>query len=86
MTGHPKLLDAARCIALARLEEFQRQALRLAALVRQGGLDKSSAIDHLQDIAIAHNLPEVHGEDVITSILERAFADADFNPLRTEVA
>jgi hypothetical protein len=86
MTAHPRLLDASRCIALARLEEFERQALRLAALVRQGGLDKTSAVDHLQDIANAHNLPELHGAEQIQAILEDAFADADFRPMRAEVA
>jgi hypothetical protein len=80
------LIDASRCVALAKLEEFERQCRRLAALVRQGGLAKDEAIDHLQRIADAHALPQAHGAEKVQAILEDAFADADFRPMRAEVA
>jgi hypothetical protein len=80
------VIEAERAVALAKLEEFERQCRRLAALARRGGVAKAEAIAHLQRIADAHGLGRTHGENVIASILEDAFADADFRPMRAEVA
>jgi hypothetical protein len=82
----PELREAWRAVANSKLTEFRRQCWRLAHLVRQGLLDKNAAIDALHTIAIAHALVRALGEDRVQAILNEAFADSDFHPLRTEVA
>ena len=85
MSGDP-LLVAWREVANAKLNEFRRQCWKLAMLVRQGAVDKTAAVDRLWEIAIAHALVRALGEDRIQAILDEAFADADFRPMRSEVA
>jgi hypothetical protein len=49
-------------------------------------VDRVAAVDRLWEIAVAHALVRAHGEDRIGAIIAEAFADADFHPLRAEVA
>ena len=81
-----ELLEAWRAVANAKLTEFKRQCWRLSMLVRQGVLDKIAAVDRLYEIAIAHALVRALGEERVQAIIGEAFADADFHPLRAEVA
>jgi pantothenate kinase-related protein Tda10 len=71
------LLEAWRAVANAKLIEYRRQVWRLAALVRQGAIDKQTAIDRLWEIALAHALVRALGADRIEAIIAEAFADAD---------
>jgi hypothetical protein len=81
-----ELLEAWRAVANAKLNEYRRQCWRLSMLVRQGMVGKVEAADRLWEIAIAHAMVRVLGEDRIEAILAEAFADADFHPMRAEVA
>jgi hypothetical protein len=81
-----ELLGAWRAVANAKLTEFRRQCWRLAMLVRQGAVEKTAATDRLWEIASAHALIRTLGEDRIEAIIAEAFADADFHPMRAEVA
>ena len=82
----PVLLEAWRAVANAKLVEYRRQCWRVAHLVRQGTVDKTAAIDALHTIAVAHALIRSLGEDRIQAILDEAFANSDFHPMRAEVA
>jgi hypothetical protein len=87
MTAADKeLLAAWRAVANAKLAEFRRQCWRLAALVRQGVLERTAAVDRLWEIATAHALVRALGADRVQAILDEAFAGADFHPMRSEVA
>jgi hypothetical protein len=81
-----ELLSAWRSVSNAKLVEYRRQCWRLAALVRQGVLERTAAVDRLQEIAIAHALVRSLGEDRVEAILAEAFADSDFRPMHSEVA
>jgi hypothetical protein len=81
-----ELLEAWRAVANAKLAEYRRQCWRLALLSRQGVVGKAAAVDRLWEIAIAHALVRALGEDRVQAILDEAFADADFRPMRSEVA
>ena len=81
-----ELLAAWRSVSSAKLVEYRRQCWRLAALVRQGLVDRTAAADRLWEIAIAHALVRALGEDRIEAILAEAFADADFRAMHSEVA
>lgn len=81
-----ELLAAWRSVSNAKLVEYRRQAWRLAMLVRQGGVEKTAAIDRLWEIATAHALVRALGENRIEAILAEAFADNDFHPMQAEVA
>jgi hypothetical protein len=81
-----ELREAWRAVANAKLVEFRRQCWRLAHLTRQGTVDKSTAIDRLYEIAVAHALVRAHGEDRIEALLAEAFANSDFHPMLAEVA
>jgi hypothetical protein len=82
----PALLEAWRAVANAKLAEYRRQCWRVAHLVRQGTVDKTAAIDALHTIAVAHALIRSLGEDRIQAILDEAFANSEFHPMRAEVA
>ena len=87
MTAAEKeLLAAWRAVANAKLTEFRDQCWRLAMLVRQGMIERTAAVDRLQEIATAHALVRALGEDRIEAIIAEAFADSDFHPMRAEVA
>ena len=81
-----ELLAAWRAVANAKLTAFRDQCWRLAMLVRQGMIERSAAVDRLQEIAVAHALVRALGEDRIEAIISEAFADSDFHPMRAEVA
>jgi hypothetical protein len=81
-----ELMEAWRCVANAKLAEFRHQCWRLALLARQGAVEKTAAVDRLYEIATAHALTRALGEDRIEAILAEAFAEADFHPMRAEVA
>lgn len=81
-----ELREAWRAVANAKLVEYRGQCWRLAALIREGVVDKADAADRLWDIAVAHALVRAHGEDRIEAILAEAFTHADFHPMRAEVA
>jgi hypothetical protein len=78
-----ELVAAWRSVSNAKLVEYRRQAWRLALLVRQGTID---AVDLLYEIAIAHAIVRALGADRVQAILDEAFASADFQPMRAEVA
>jgi hypothetical protein len=80
------LTAARRAVANARLEEFRRQAWKLAHSVQRGLVDKGRAVDGLFDIAQAHALVAAHGEERVESIVIEAFDGAAFDPWRSEVA
>jgi hypothetical protein len=80
-----ELLAAWRYVSNAKLVEYRRQCWRLAALVRQGLVDRTAAADRLWEIAIAHALVRALGEDRIEAILAEAFADADFRAMHSEL-
>jgi len=87
MTGQDReLLAAWRSVSNAKLVEYRRQCWRLAALVRQGLVDRTAAADRLWEIAVAHALVRALGEDRIAAILAEAFAYKDFHPMRAEIA
>ena len=87
MTGEDReLLLAWRAVANAKLTEYRKQCWRLGMLVRQGVIDRTAAVDRLWEIATAHALVRALGEGRIQAILDEAFADADFRPMRAEVA
>ena len=81
-----ELLAAWRSVSNAKLVEYRRQCWRLAALVRQGLVDRTAAADRLWEIAIAHALVRALGEDRIEAILAEAFANANFRAMHSEVA
>jgi hypothetical protein len=81
-----ELLSAWRSVSNAKFVEYRRQCWRLAALVRQGLVDRTAAADRLWEIATAHALVRALGEDRIEAILAEAFADADFRAMHSEVA
>jgi hypothetical protein len=85
-TQDRELIKAWRAVANAQLAESRRQCWRLAMLVRQGAVDKMAAVDRLYEIAVAHALVRALGEDRVEAIIAEAFADADFRPMRSEVA
>jgi hypothetical protein len=70
---HADLLEAWRAVANAKLVEFRRQAWRLAALVRQGTITKTDAVDALWTIATAHALVRALGEDHVEVIIAEPF-------------
>jgi hypothetical protein len=59
----------------AKLAEYRRQCWRLALLVRQGVLDRAAAVDRLQEIAIAHALPQGI-DDVLSKFMAPYVRDA----------
>jgi hypothetical protein len=80
-----ELLVAWRSVSNAKLVEYRRQCWRLAALVRQGLVDRTAAADRLWEIATAHALVRALGEDRIEAILAEAFADADLRAMHSEL-
>jgi hypothetical protein len=74
------------CSPDAKLTEYQKQCWHLAGLVRNGILDRATAVDMLHEIAIRHSLIRAHGEDRIQAIIAEAFAGADLDPLYAERA
>jgi hypothetical protein len=80
-----ELLTAWRFVSNAKLVEYRRQCWRLAALVRQGLVDRTAVADRLWEIAIAHALVRALGEDRIEAILAEAFAGADFRAMHSEL-
>ncbi len=81
-----ELIEAWRAVANAKLVEYRRQCWRLACLVQQGMIGKAAAVDRLWEIAVAHALVRSLGDNRVQAILDEAFADADFRPMRAEVA
>jgi hypothetical protein len=69
------LREAARSISAApRLERLaaSKTAALVATEVRDGRLDKSSAVDRPSNAAIAYELVNDHGEDALQAALRRA--------------
>ena len=85
-TQERELRQTRMAVANSKLNEYRRQCWRLAALIRTGVLDKVTTIDTLYEIAIGHALVRALGEDRVEAIISEAFIDADFHPLRAEVA
>jgi hypothetical protein len=73
-TGARKVLfDAWRAVANAKLKEFRHQCWHLAGQVQRGIVDKQDAIDRLWEIAVAHALVRIMGEDRVEGIIAEAF-------------
>jgi hypothetical protein len=68
-----ELIEAWRAVANSKLEEFRRQAWRLALLTRKGVIPKAAAVDRLWEIAIGHALVRALGEDRIQLIIAEPF-------------
>jgi hypothetical protein len=68
-----ELLEAKRAVANSKLLEFRKQCWRLAALVQQGVIEKSEAIDNLWEIATAHALVRALGQDHVDIIIHEPF-------------
>ena len=81
-----ELIEAWRAVANAKLKEFRRQAWRLAVLTREGLVPKAAAVDRLWEIATAHALIRILGEDGVQAIITEAFAGVEFNPLHAAEA
>jgi hypothetical protein len=81
-----ELIEAWRCVANAKLDEFRRQCWRLAMLVRRGILERTVVVDHLWTVATAHALVRSQGEDRIQAILDECFSGCDFRAMYSEVA
>jgi hypothetical protein len=79
-----ELLTASQAVACAPLNEFQRQARRLALLIQQGTVEKAAAVDRLWQIAHAYGIVSALGEDRMQAILSEAFTGCDFHPMRIE--
>ena len=72
-----ELIEAWRAVANAKLEEFRRQAWRLALLTREGLIPKAAAVDRLWEIAIAHALVRSLGEERVQLIIAEPFVSAE---------
>ena len=72
-----ELIEAWRAVANAKLEEFRRQAWRLALLTREGLIPKAAAVDRLWEIAIAHALVRSLGEERVQLIIAEPFVAAE---------
>jgi hypothetical protein len=72
-----ELIEAWRAVANSKLQEFRRQAWRLAVLTREGVVPKAAAVDRLWEIAIAHALVRAHGEDRVQLIIGEPFVAAE---------
>ena len=72
-----ELIEAWRAVANAKLEEFRRQAWRLALLTREGLIPKAAAVDRLWEIAIAHALVRSLGEERVQLIISEPFIAAE---------
>ncbi|KZD23899.1 hypothetical protein [Tardiphaga robiniae] len=68
-----ELIATKRAIAIGKLVEFERQCMRLAHLIAEGGIDRADAADGLFDAAEANGLIEVHGQDHIQLRVASAF-------------
>jgi hypothetical protein len=62
-------LDVRQAIATAEIAEFENQAYRLGHVIATGLLGRAPAADLLLDVATAHGLVQVQGDDVIQSII-----------------
>jgi hypothetical protein len=63
------LRDVKRCIALAKITEFENQAFRLGDFVNVKLLPAAKASEILYDAALANGLVREHGDEIIQSIM-----------------
>jgi hypothetical protein len=63
------LQDVRRSIAIAKIVELERQACRLGGIVAVYLLSPAIASDVLHEAAVANNLVDEHGEDIIQKII-----------------
>jgi hypothetical protein len=63
------LRDVKRSIAIAKIAELERQSVRLGDIVSVCLLSPAIAADILLDAAVANNLVDEHGEDIIQKII-----------------
>jgi hypothetical protein len=63
--------DVRRCIACAKIVEFEFQAFRLGDVVKVKLLAPAVAADLLLDCAVANGLLREHGTDEIQKIISR---------------
>ena len=62
-------IDVRRAIAIARIAAFEEQAHRLGNIIAMGFLNHRIAGDLLHDVAVSNGLVEMHGADLIQSII-----------------
>lgn len=79
---HPALIaaaarDVARADPAERIYSFGRAVERIAAHVRAGHIDKTTAVDSFWDIAAANDLTEIYGGEAIDRQISAAFFAAD---------
>ena len=62
-------LDVRQAIATAEIAEFENQSYRLGHIIATGLLGRAPAADLLLDVATGNGLLQIHGDDVIQSII-----------------
>lgn len=67
------MTEARRAVALAKVTEFYEQAKRISAGLPEHR--RSQAAAALMEIAVANDLVELHGEDLIQGIMAQGFVD-----------
>jgi hypothetical protein len=80
-----ELIEASRAVALAGLRNSNTSAGAWPGSYGRASSPSRSPLIICGKLH-AHALPQVHGEEQIQAILDEAFADADFRPMRAEVA
>jgi hypothetical protein len=73
---HPEIVAMKRAVALGKVNAFASEAYRIAVLACVGVVEQAEAVDALHDCAIANNLEDVVGEDIITEIIADAITEA----------
>ena len=58
-----------RCVAIAKVAEFEHQAFRLGDYVSNGIISASFAADTLQEVAFSNDLVRAHGDEFIQAII-----------------
>jgi hypothetical protein len=65
----PMIVSVRRAVAIAKLVEFENQALLLGGYVSADMLPRPVAADALHDVALANDLTSIHGDDLIQTII-----------------
>lgn len=62
-------INVRRVVAIAKIAAFEDQAHRLGNIISEGLLTRRIAADLLQDVALSNGLIDMHGADLIQSII-----------------
>jgi hypothetical protein len=61
--------DVKRCVAVAKIAEFENQTYRVGDYVKTKLLSPAIAADLLRDVALANDLVREQGEDLIQMLI-----------------